>query len=83
MVLSEHIFVLALELVSNASPRVNIIEVVEQVEGSGSGVELTAEGPGNQADRVVLNVVYGGQECLEVAFPVFLDLWQKDVVDEA
>lgn len=83
MILSEHIFVLALELVSDASPRVNIIEVVEQVKGSCCGVELTAKRPGDQADRIVFNVVDGGQECLEVAFPVFLHLWQEDVVDEA
>ena len=81
-VLLQNITVLVLKLVADSGPGLNIVKVVEKIEGAGSGVEVLAEGAVDERDGLIFDTVDGAGEVFEGSLPVLLVLRQEDVVDE-
>lgn len=68
----QHVLVLVGKLFFDGLPCLDVLEVVEQVEGANGGVELLLEGGVDQLHRLLLNGLNLGVEVVEGLSP----LWQ-------
>ena len=72
-----------LELITNIGPGLDIVEVVEKVEGTCSRVEVLLESVIDQVNGLLLNCLHGAFEILVARIPVLLVGWEEDVSEEA